>query len=556
MLNLLFITNNSKAVDVSKVLQPLLTVIIDVVPNFDHGLKDVFEKRPATVCIQENIAGVTGESVARHIQMLLGSAAPRFILLHEGNSKAKAIKGLFELLIDLNQPHDDLAADFQRTLKSLLGEQWDKIYIPPKQTADSIRKSVGLTQESRENADKLVNDFISDLDSGGGATGTSSGEVTVKPVEEVRSDTPELPEPSETVVDGLFQTQSNSDELAELLKQQSVSAHLSERAGTSGVPNVPSGQSEAPSKHPAAGGSTPAPQPSVSQSRDTAPAGAGFAVTKAPAVEKQPAAVVTPPKPAATPPSARPLAPAAVRPTPAPVARTQSSDFTVSAPSQRPTKAASDRNIPAAEEPIPEDFLQAFDANYRSESFFGKRSVLVALVLLVVVVAAGWYIMSQNPKYLTALKQRFKPSSAPVAVAKKPVQQPQKTDTTAGPSPAAPVQAPPSLPSFIPREGHDPAFSAQNTGWDRYTDGRYDFRLFRNGTALKALQILALNGGNLPAEFTRTVLKEVAGDSEYSVTTRETKLGLLMQRGIVKDKAEVLFYSKNGKVQALVIEVK
>ena len=102
MVNLLFISNSSKIESIKNTLQPFLKVKIDIVGDFDYGLKDVFEKRPATVFIQDQIAGVTGESVARHIQMLLGSGAPLFIFMHDGSLKAKPIKGLFEYLIDLS----------------------------------------------------------------------------------------------------------------------------------------------------------------------------------------------------------------------------------------------------------------------------------------------------------------------------------------------------------------------------------------------------------------------------------------------------------------------
>ena len=84
MLNLLFISDSPKVELIRKELQAVLKVMIDVVTDFDRGMKDVFEKRPATICIQDNIGNVSGESVARHVQMLLGSGAPTFILLHSG----------------------------------------------------------------------------------------------------------------------------------------------------------------------------------------------------------------------------------------------------------------------------------------------------------------------------------------------------------------------------------------------------------------------------------------------------------------------------------------
>ncbi len=131
MLNLLFISDSPKVEYLKSVLQPVLKVIIDIVTDFDLGLKDVFEKRPTTVCIQDEIGGVTSESVARHIQMLLGKNAPTFILLHKGNGNARAINGLYEYLIDLSQPNDVLEEDIKNTLKLLLGDQWAKIAITP-----------------------------------------------------------------------------------------------------------------------------------------------------------------------------------------------------------------------------------------------------------------------------------------------------------------------------------------------------------------------------------------------------------------------------------------
>ena len=133
MVNFLFISNHSRIQTVQRSLQDLLKVRIDIVGDFDCGLKEVFEKRPALVFIQEQIAGVTGESVARHIQMLLGAGGPSFVYLHDGNQKAKPVRGLYEHLVDLSQPHKKVMSDIQDSLKQLLGEQWQTIYLPPLQ---------------------------------------------------------------------------------------------------------------------------------------------------------------------------------------------------------------------------------------------------------------------------------------------------------------------------------------------------------------------------------------------------------------------------------------
>jgi hypothetical protein len=156
MLNLLFISDNPKAEYIKSALQPLLKVIIDVVADFDHGLKEVFEKRPTTVCIQDQIGGVTGESVARHIQMLLGNSAPTFILLHNGDGKAKAIKGVYEHLIDLSQSNEAVIESIKNTLKLLLGDQWERIYIPTEHTPASVSLPLAAPIGSREDVFRTV----------------------------------------------------------------------------------------------------------------------------------------------------------------------------------------------------------------------------------------------------------------------------------------------------------------------------------------------------------------------------------------------------------------
>lgn len=134
MLNLLIISNASAAQVIREGVQPLIRARIDVVADFDHGLKDVFEKRPATVIIQDQISGVTGESVARHIQLLLGNGAPKYILIHEGNSKVRPIPGLFDYVINLNQDASALVRETVTAMRRIYGDEWGKIVveqIPP-----------------------------------------------------------------------------------------------------------------------------------------------------------------------------------------------------------------------------------------------------------------------------------------------------------------------------------------------------------------------------------------------------------------------------------------
>lgn len=158
MINLLFISNSPRAELLRVHFQQILKIRIDVVEDFDHGLKDVFEKRPITVCIQDQIAGVTGESVARHIQLLLGNGAPSFVLMHDGNAKARLLPGLFSHMIDLTVPFEVVCENLRKALQSLLGEQWDMLYSAPSEPEPVVTEPI----VSAVSADQLVDDFIAE----------------------------------------------------------------------------------------------------------------------------------------------------------------------------------------------------------------------------------------------------------------------------------------------------------------------------------------------------------------------------------------------------------
>lgn len=138
MINLLIISNNPRSKELQAHFQQILKLKIDLSTDFDQGLKEVFEKRPRIVCIQDQIAGVTGESVARHIQLLLGKSSPIFILQHAGNPNARTITGLFNYMVDMEQPLDQRICRIKNIIKEVAGdEQWEKIYKPSAEPENS-----------------------------------------------------------------------------------------------------------------------------------------------------------------------------------------------------------------------------------------------------------------------------------------------------------------------------------------------------------------------------------------------------------------------------------
>ena len=426
MLNLLFISDNPRAKYIKSILQPVLKVIVDITTDFDSGLKDVFEKRPGTVCIQDKIGGVTGESVARHIQMLLGKDAPRFILLYAGIDRPKEIKGLYEYSVDLSQSDNALSENIIAALKSLLGVQWERVYIPPKAVP-------AVPEEVPNEVDKLMDEFLSDLETSGLAAVDNQPPVAATP--DVISKEAALFSPPQ------------HDKVPELSRNKNVLKAL-------------------------------------------------------------------------LPPPATPAA----------------ADFRIK------------HNTLAVEEHIPEDLLLEFDANYRSQSLFLRPSVVITLVMILLA-AGGWYVLKYKLQLVAPLKQLFTTEIANKQIPLVPaVQKP-----IADPVPK-PVIAP-SLPSFIPKDGRDSSFAAKNPGWERYVGKLNDFRVFSASGRIQAVQVLALKDASISESLIKSVLQEFIGSAEYKINSRNTKVGIRVEKGSIDNKGEVVIYSKNEAVKAFVVSV-
>lgn len=518
MLNLLFISDSPKADNVKAILQPVLKVIIDVVIDFDHGLKDVFEKRPATVCIQDQIGGVTGESVARHIQMLLGDSAPSFILLNSGNGKARVIKGLYEHLVDLVQPDEKIAEDIKSSLRSLLGSQWEKIYIPPKLTPAAVISSVGVSEESRVDADRLVDDFLSDLETSGFTVVEDKPELLVVADREVSERTTVDCETVNSVIEEnttenteAVSVKSTSDDLAEMLL-----AEVAKEAKESALPLVSeSVEIKEIIKEP----------PTLI----TNPQESALNVISEPAIMAEKVQV----KQDALPPVPPEIKKEKVKP--------------VSAPQPPPaSEFRVNQDTHKHEEQIPEDLLLAFEENYRSESTFFRRSIFISLLCLFCATGT-WYLVKQKPQLLASLKQNFVPSKSVTPPA--PVIAPKPAQPLVQPQPV--VQP---LPSFIPKDGIDATYGTKNPGWERYLGKDAEFRLFRSAGRIQAVQVLA-KGSAVSGSVLKSVMQEFAGSQEYTVTSRAKNAGIRIEKGKVQEKGDVIIYRKNGAIKAFVVSI-
>lgn len=127
MITVLFIASSEYSAQLSTRLQAVLDARIEFVDDVDLGLKLVFDKRPQVVCLEDEIAGVSGESIAQHIRLLLGGSAPGIILLHDGSSVSNGSEA-FNHVIDVTQPPDHLCNAVIEVLHSLLKEHWHYVW--------------------------------------------------------------------------------------------------------------------------------------------------------------------------------------------------------------------------------------------------------------------------------------------------------------------------------------------------------------------------------------------------------------------------------------------
>lgn len=545
MLNLLLISDDPKVRTLKNILQPQLKAKVDVVADFDRGLQDVFEKRPATVVIQSVISGVAGESVARHIQMLLGNDAPRFILLCEGDSNTHAVKGLFEHCINLALPVEQLAEEILKALQAVFGDQWINMIVPSKVDA-ALAASVTASREERELVDRMMDDLIPDME---------------KPEEVVSEETASL------VFDGgdrqwICDTADEMTTLFEatLAKDQPVSgailpASTAEQTNTKKTARKPRVATVAPK---ATSGKLEPEQVSVFPEPQSL-SDSAVTVDSAPEIAQNEGSIVSSTSPTTPVPSAPQTAPSVAPGQPLSlIVSVSPADFHISG-----------KEVPE-KEPIPEELLLAFEANYRSHSRSWKKMALAAGFVGVLGVV-GWFILSSKPVRVQSLQKKI-PASAAVSAtdatpdnvktATAPVVVPQADKVipkpAAEPKPATVSNS--ALPSFVPLKGRDNSYAISKPGWERYVNSAREVRVFRANDRIKAVQIMAGRGKTLDSAFLETVLQELVGSSTHTLGPRELKQGYqgyMVQQGSVGKKAELIVYRKKqtDAIVAFVVSV-
>ena len=528
MSNLLFISDNPKAEYIKTVIQPVIKVMINVVTDFDHGLKNVFEKRPSIVCIQDQIGGVTGENVARHIQMLLGNSAPKFILLLTGNSKARLIKGLYEHIVDLSLSNETVAEDVTNILKALLGEQWERIYIPPKLTPALVRSSVVVSEDPREDVVRLPEKPLPSIQ-------TSAFPATSAIISASAADTGEAARITTADISGKSERVAKSNHTVEPQVAQSQ-VPRSAPPEPSHLVDIWRGS-----------GSAETPQPELSATKQplpvlptTAPSEISFNVT----------------------PLVKPTAGASEN------SWSQTAGTAISKPFQEPEAPESsefkiEQFFPLDDKPIFEGMIPDVEESYRSTTPNIRRSFVIAALSAICIGVWSLVVhemqtptLPEQPVVSAEVKKQTTETTLPAISVPTPEPSQSEKPPAVLPPQVQPQAATPPVPSFVPKEGHDPAYSANKPGWERYVGTTTEFRVYSDSGHLCAVQALALKGVPLSKKLLKTALEELTGSSDYRITSSILKAGVRIESGTIRDEYEIKLYRKRGALVAFVVSIK
>jgi len=504
MVNLLFITSCNKFERIKSSLQPLLKVKIDVVADFDIGLKDVFEKRPATVFIQDQIAGVTGESVARHIQMLLGVGAPSFVFMHEGSTKAKPVKGLFEYLVDLSQTDAKIVKDILDTLKSHLGPQWDKVYLAPKVAPQVVSDSslfpnLDVAEVINPKTDIFATSSVSGV-------GSAVIEKSVK-----------------SAFDSFDVVSSPQDQLAEIIAaSEEKPVILPESPSVQCSQTVPSLPNDNSAKL------------SVDAIKSDLPIIQHHVDLRSEVKSKVRSDDVPVPVSA-----------------PLDVHSESAAHVSISGETKPVSESPADFVIVgerSSTQVAPEELLRVFENSVQPHTSGLKRIVLISLLVLISVLSVYW-LSGKQISQLRLFSKRSVPSSS-ISQPKSSVNEIKQEIV-----PAKPVVTQ-SIPSFVPIHALDKSFSSAKPGWERYLDSSMDYRLYRSGGRIQAVQVLGVHNRAIEETLLKSALRELVGTDEYRVNSRKTKDGFSVEQAVVgQNSSDLLIYRKKNVIRAFVISV-
>lgn len=204
-----------------------------------------------------------------------------------------------------------------------------------------------------------------------------------------------------------------------------------------------------------------------------------------------------------------------------------------------PTPMANPAKTSPAEEAHPSAILSSNPPPIQWER---KRLVAAIAIILSIAVAIVLAVFLFKPA-----DHKVIPSAAAIKPVPSPPKPLQTTLSSASVSqPADRKQAVAVLPSFVPPSAADPLYSAANPGWERYTSAKREYKIFREGGSLKAIQVLGKSRGGISPAFFRTAIKELANVRDYKTGSKEFKGDFLIKKGKLSNSADIIIYKNRS----------
>lgn len=173
-----------------------------------------------------------------------------------------------------------------------------------------------------------------------------------------------------------------------------------------------------------------------------------------------------------------------------------------------------------------------------------RKKLMILAILVAFACIEVWWLSGNNPP--PQPPQKVAPRPAPPV--QQPAPQPQQPEKPAQPQALV-------LPAIMAKAALDPEFTASHPGWERRVSPGVEFRIFREASAIKAIQTLATSKEPLAANFLQTIVAEACGTGNVAVSRTTERNGYLIEQGMASANSEIELYRlrKSGALRGFVI---
>ena len=217
---------------------------------------------------------------------------------------------------------------------------------------------------------------------------------------------------------------------------------------------------------------------------------------------------------------------------------------------------------PASQETDHDNWEELAELSEEKQRFNIPKAVKWALPLLAIVTLATYFQHScSGNKNDEIVEPAVKPENV-AATALQQAQQKAATKEAAVPTPVPPPAAPKlakeldDIPEFITSGTQlDKSYAKAHPGWQRHRSEKREYKLYREGKKVRAIQIIDRSGKGLSEVFLNGILGKWLSAPAFVMESSEKKDGYEIQRGSFATNLKAVYYRDNaggGKLNAIV----